>query len=210
MDKYINIIISNTSSISNKKTNDKIEKIGKDLIKKKKCIEHEVFTDGSCIGNNRKSQKSISGYGVFWGDNDQRNLGKPFTVKPLTNNRSELYAIYMAIKTLSLMKLNPKKKHLLIIYSDSQYCIKTLTSYIKSWRRCGWKKSNGKTPLNLDLILKIDSIANKNAKKFDIKYIHVRAHKSQPKNKDSIEYYKWYGNNKADFLAKKGGMKSIK
>ena len=204
MHKYINIIENNKI----KTKHAIIDKIGKSIMNNK--ITHEVFTDGSCKNNNRKSTKSIAGYGVFWGDNDQRNLAKPFKLKPLTNNRAELYAIYMAIKTLSLTPLMKKTTNTLIIYSDSKYCIDTLTSYIKSWKKRGWKKSNGKTPLNLDLICKIDDLSIENIGIFSIKYIHVRAHKSAPKNKRSIEYYKWYGNNQADKFAVNGCNKSYK
>lgn len=46
-----------------------------------------------------------------------------------TNNIAELYAIYVA---LSLVEGN------VILYSDSQYAISSLTTYIHDWIRTGW------------------------------------------------------------------------
>jgi len=53
---------------------------------------HKVFTDGS----HNKSTKRC-GYGVFFGDNDIRNVGKEITEKK-TNNIAELTAILKAIQ----------------------------------------------------------------------------------------------------------------
>ena len=36
-----------------------------------------VFTDGSTINNKRGSKKAIGGYGVYWGDLDERNRSEP-------------------------------------------------------------------------------------------------------------------------------------
>ena len=44
------------------------------------------------------------------------------------------------------------KNDKLTIYSDSAYCVNTLTNWMFSWEKNNWKKSNNKTPENLDLI----------------------------------------------------------
>ena len=38
--------------------------------------------------------------------------------------------------------------------------------------------------------------------KLKVKYIHVRSHQKEPKQK-CIEWYHWYGNKQADYYAKK-------
>ena len=133
-----------------------------------------------------------------------------FTIKPITNNRAELQAIISAVEIFSLSKMKKSKNNILIIHTDSNYCIKTMTSYLYAWKKRGWLKANGKEPLNLDLICKLDNLVFKNKSKFTVEYKHVRAHKKQPLDKTSIKYFNWYGNNKADELARLGGLKSKK
>ena len=40
--------------------------------------------------------------------------------------------------------------------------------------------------------------------KLNISFEYVPAHKSEPNDKFSLNYYKWYGNHQADKLAVKG------
>lgn len=41
----------------------------------------------------------------------------------------------------------------LTVYSDSAYCVNTLTNWMFSWEKRGWLKSDNQTPENLDLII---------------------------------------------------------
>lgn len=54
--------------------------------------------DGCCHGNQHKG-KRLAGLGVFWGDDDERNVSKPYYHQDgePTNNRAELAAILRAI-----------------------------------------------------------------------------------------------------------------
>ena len=45
-----------------------------------------VFTDGACSNNGRKNAKA--GIGVYFGENDERNISKRITGKQ-TNNTAE-------------------------------------------------------------------------------------------------------------------------
>ena len=179
-------------------------------IKKRKDIKvTEVFTDGSSFNNSRKAKTNLAGgIGVFWKNNDYRNLSEPFFIKPITNNRAEIYAVIKAIEIYSVTyDQKCKGKNKLIIYSDSMYVINTITKWYKNWKARGWKKSDGKTPLNLDLLCHLDNLIEKYTKCFSIKFFHVKAHKNPPKDKNSRAYYLWYGNNQADYLARKGSEK---
>lgn len=179
------------------------------VISKKKNKIIEVFTDGSSFNNSRKATKNLAGgIGVFWGINDHRNLSEPFFIKPITNNRAEIYAVIKAIEIYSVSyDQKCKGKSELLIYSDSQYVINTITKWYKGWKARGWKKSNGKPPLNLDLLCHLDNLITKYQKCFTINFKHIKAHKTPPKNKKSKEYFLWFGNNQADYFARQGSIK---
>lgn len=128
-----------------------------------------VFTDGSCV---RKPNKDIiCGYGVYFPNGELKNISKSFTIGNLTNQRTELYAIYKAIK-----KVTHKIKDLnkLEIYTDSEYSIKSLTEYIKTWKNNNWRTVNNKTVANQDIIKKIDKYMQRYENK--IIFHHVRSH----------------------------------
>jgi len=150
-----------------------------------------VYTDGSCINNGKPNAKC--GYGVYFPNEELPNISKPFVLQPLTNQRSELYAIYKALKKIT-KKLSFNKVN---VYSDSEYSIKCLTVWIKNWKKNNWKTSNNKPVSNQDIIIKIDEILSKHPNK--ISFIHVRSHTG----KTDIHSI---GNDKADKLAETGRM----
>jgi ribonuclease HI len=123
----------------------------------------QVFTDGS-------RTPTHCGYGVHFVNLDIPDISKKFTIPPLTNQRSELYAIHQAIKTIT-ENYDFKK---LEIYSDSEYSIKSLTIWIKNWKKNNWMTATNKPVLNTDIIKEIDSYLQQYPRK--IKFIHVRAH----------------------------------
>ncbi len=150
-----------------------------------------VFTDGSYIKN-----KDKCGYGVHFPNKEFKDLARPFTHLPKTNQRAELYAIYKAIYII-----NKKDQNLdILINSDSEYSIKSMTIWIKNWKKNNWKSFTGKNVLNQDIIKKIDELMEKHNGKIEFK--HVRAHTSQ-QDYDSIH------NDITDTLAKEGAMQSL-
>lgn len=102
----------------------------------------EFYVDGSCRGNG--GPHSEGGYGVVGFENDQ--LIHAYSKKNIstTNNREEIRAILYVL--INFGHKNP------IVYSDSAYCVNTFNSWIYSWQRNGWVKSDNKVPENLDLI----------------------------------------------------------
>ena len=105
-----------------------------------------IFTDGSAHPN-----PGPGGFGVIVLDNKTiiDIYSKQFTNNPVTNNEMELKAILYAF-----LKYGVKKDsfHYPIVYSDSAYAINTFENWIFSWARNGWRKSDKKTPENLELI----------------------------------------------------------
>ena len=80
-----------------------------------------------------------------------------------TNQRAELYAIQ---KALELTKGD------VVIYSDSMYSIRSMTVWIKEWKKNGWKTSKGSSVLNQDLVKTIHRLSETR----NVDYIHVLAH----------------------------------
>jgi ribonuclease HI len=124
-----------------------------------------IFTDGSHI-----KLKDLCGYGIHFPNKEFNDISKPFTKKPLTNQRAELYAIYKAIKIVTKYDKNLDIK----IFTDSEYSIKSLTVWIKNWKKNNWISSTGKPVLNLDIIQKIEKLMEEHNGK--INFQHVRAH----------------------------------
>jgi ribonuclease HI len=148
-----------------------------------------AFTDGSCM---KKKIGSLCGYACYFPNKELPNISRKFSHEPLTNQRAELYAIYKAIKKVT----NKYKFDELTIYSDSEYSIKSITTWINTWKKNGWKTANKKPVLNLDIIKKIDNILQKFS---NIKFIHVKSHTSKS---DFISK----SNEITDELAKKGAL----
>ena len=162
-----------------------------------------IFTDGSTLNNQAKDKsKTRAGVGVFFGNKDKRNISFSLneTKYKKTNQVAEILAIIMAIETVIMTQYIGKKK--IVIYSDSMYCINIITKWAKNWEKNDWKKSNNKTVENLNLVKKMYYLAIN----LNVRMVHVKSHKSEP-NKDSNEYFKWYGNMMADKLATKASRK---
>ncbi|KAF9469665.1 ribonuclease H-like domain-containing protein, partial [Collybia nuda] len=102
-----------------------------------------VYSDGACKGNGKADP--IAGVGVWWGVDDPRNIAERCPGDQ-TNNRAELIAI------LRILETTPRTKKPLLIKSDSQYSIKCFRDWLPNWRKNGWKKSDGESIKNGDII----------------------------------------------------------
>ena len=125
----------------------------------------EIFTDGACSGN-----PGPGGWGAILrrGETEEELFGfSPHT----TNNRMELIAVVEA-----LAKLDEPCE--IVIYTDSRYLKDGITSWIKTWKRNGWKTSNREPVKNRDLWEAIDSAAGKH----HIEWKWVRGHVGHPEN----------------------------
>ena len=104
-----------------------------------------IYTDGACSGNG--SAHAVGGFAaIVLDDNENYITSYHEQVKDTTNNRMELSAILWAMIKYGKERPAP------IVYSDSAYCVNTLTSWMYGWARRGWLKSDNKEPENLDLI----------------------------------------------------------
>ncbi|CAG8791320.1 11177_t:CDS:1, partial [Gigaspora rosea] len=73
-----------------------------------------IYTDGYCKKNGTDDAKAS--IGVFFNDNDSRNLSERLPGKKQTNNRAEIFAIIRALETVN-------KENDIIIFTDSTYVI---------------------------------------------------------------------------------------
>lgn len=154
---------------------------------KKNIKDLIIFTDGACTKNGKADAKA--GMGIYFPNNELKNISEKFTQSPITNQRAELYAIYIALSK-AVQEINKYNK--IVIYSDSMYSIKSLTEWIKNWEKNGWKTANNKPVQNLDIIRPIYSMLNDHKGK--ILFHHVKSHTGG----DSFEEK---GNDMADKLA---------
>jgi len=146
-----------------------------------------VFTDGACQKNGKVNARA--GYGIHFPNKEMPDISEPLPIKPCTNQRAELYAIYIAVK---LIIDNPNFNSI-TIYTDSMYSINCLTKWIYKWQ----KENSLEDKKNLDLILPLVKMIN-SYKNITIK--HVFSHTGK-KDFESI------GNEMADKLAVKGKEK---
>lgn len=98
-----------------------------------------VYTDGACRGNPGKG-----GYGVVLEYNGvEKELSAGY--RRTTNNRMELMAAIAGLEALK-MPCN------VTLYSDSKYLVDAISlGWVNGWRKRGWRKSDGKPALNVDL-----------------------------------------------------------
>ena len=132
-----------------------------------------IYTDGACSGN-----PGPGGWGALlvYGGREKELSGG--TAKETTNNRMEMMA---AIKALQSLKPDYAKK--IIIYTDSKYLKDGITSWIHGWKKRGWKKSDKKPVLNVDLWQELDAlVADK-----DIDWRWVKGHNGDPGNERADE-----------------------
>jgi ribonuclease HI len=144
-----------------------------------------VFTDGSYAN-------SQAGCGIYYPNREFSDSSFKFMLEPLTNQRAELYAIYVALKQIVDKYGNSVK---IILYTDSEYSIKSLTIWIYSWIKNGWRKQSDKKAVkNKDLFLLLYPLVlslNSN-----LNFQHVRSHTNK-------QDYASIGNQIADLLATK-------
>jgi len=145
-----------------------------------------IFTDGACKNNGGVNvNKEIKGaIGIYFPNKELPDISRVFRRAPITNQRAELYAVYIAILNISKKLKNVKNIN---IYTDSMYTIRIFTEWIDSWI-----KNKFENIKNQDIIKSIYKLS----KNYKISYTHVKAHTNKG---DKISQ----GNAKADSLANK-------
>ncbi len=145
-------------------------------------IDYFVYTDGACINNG--SENAIAGIGIYFGEDDIRNVSKKVIGKQ-SNNTAELQAI---INVYDIIKDDLVNKKICIV-SDSTYALRCITDYGEEQYKSNWKKN---IP-NKDLV-KYGYELYKN--ETNIYFMYIKAHT------ENIDIHS-KGNDGADKLANK-------
>ena len=125
--------------------------------------DYYVYTDGSCSNNGRVG--ACAGIGIYFGENDPRNVSQRILGKQ-TNNTAELRAIIDAYRIIEADVLSGKR---IIIVSDSEYAIKCVGSYGKKCSDDGWKKDMP----NKELVKQVYELYKG---KINVTFMHIMAH----------------------------------
>ncbi len=134
-----------------------------------------IHTDGACKGN-----PGPGGWGALleWGGHEKELFGgEPHT----TNNRMELTAVIRALESL-------KRGCEVDLYTDSQYVKNGIETWIRGWKKNGWKTSDRKPVTNAELWRELDELAARHT----IRWHWVKGHNAHA------------GNERADALANRG------
>ena len=126
----------------------------------------EIFTDGACKGN--------PGPGGWCAILRYNGVEKMISggEKDTTNNRMELSAVLFALKAL-------KEPCHITLQSDSKYVLDSLSKgWVYGWQKKGWKKSDGKPALNVDLWQPL----LEEIKKHELDYVWIKGHAGHPEN----------------------------
>ncbi len=97
--------------------------------------------DGSALGN-----PGPAGWAWYVDEERWASGGWPHG----TNNMGELMAV------LDLLQQTAHLDEELHVYCDSKYVIDSITKWMKNWKRKGWKKSDGKPVMNVELMKALD------------------------------------------------------
>ena len=157
-------------------------------------MNYEIFTDGSVINNGKNNAKASFGICIKFKDSTYHEInGLVSSTYNQSNNTGELSGIYEALNYMVKSNLNKKP---IKIYTDSKYCINSVTNdgecwHIK-WVKNNWKNSSNKPVVNTELIKLILDIIKKFS---NLKFVYVASH---TRLSDSASL----GNERADFLAK--------
>lgn len=107
-----------------------------------------LYTDGSCLGN-----PGPGGYGYVleWGD--YRIFGADGMTET-TNNRQELYAVIYGLNRIE------KRDVPVVVFSDSDYVVKGVSTWLDKWKARDWKNANNKPVKNKDIWEMLDELIN--------------------------------------------------
>lgn len=176
------------------------------LIMKDLAIIEEVKDNDKmyvfCDGGSKKNGKigACAAYSVLFNDNKDNPLFKFNKTERITGNQTNNVAELTGIKEIfKIINENAElfKNKEVIIYSDSQYSIDCIEKWSKNWIKNGWINSKKEPVKNKELIQEILEF-KKTIGNLNVKIKHIFSHLQEPKNKDSLEWFTWNGNNIVD------------
>jgi ribonuclease HI len=129
-----------------------------------------IHTDGACSGN-----PGPGGWGAILQSGDHRKEIKGGEVLT-TNNRMELTAAIMALEAL-------KPPSDVDLYTDSNYLRGGITSWIKAWKKNGWRTADRKPVRNIELWERLDQAQARH----QVRWHWVKGHDGHDENERADE-----------------------
>lgn len=127
----------------------------------------ELYTDGACSGN-----PGPGGWAYILrhraSDSEREDSGGEART---TNNRMELMAVIRGLSALS----RPSRVD---VYSDSQYVLNGLQSWMDGWKKKGWVTASKAPVKNRDLWERLDELRGEH----ELSYHWIRGHSEHPEN----------------------------
>lgn len=114
--------------------------------------------DGSALGNPGPAGWAWYVDDTCWGAGGWKHA---------TNNQAELKAV------LELFRATAHVDDDLLVMCDSQYVINAVTKWMRGWKAKGWRKSDGKPVLNIELLKELDEAIAGRKYKFEWVRGHV-------------------------------------
>ena len=127
----------------------------------------QLYTDGACSGNPGPGGWAF----ILRHPATGKEIEKSGAELETTNNRMELIG---AIEGLAALKT----RSIVDLYSDSQYVLNGLKTWIKDWKARGWKTAAKKPVKNIDLWQQLDELAAGH----EVRFHWVRGHNEHPEN----------------------------
>jgi ribonuclease HI len=165
LDKNISVSIHRPNVVEANKLEETPHDVFDILMKPKveQVPDYYVYTDGACSNNGKEN--ALAGIGIYFGENDSRNVSQLVSGKQ-TNNTAELGAI---IHLYNIIEKDIRSGKNIGIVSDSKYAIRCVTSYGKRCSEEAWKKD---IP-NKDIVKKAYDLYKDKA---NVQFLHVMAH----------------------------------
>ena len=129
-----------------------------------------VYTDGACRGN-----PGPGGWGVVLESGPHQKTLKGYEAET-TNNRMELMAAIMALRTLN-------KPCSVALWTDSQYVRQGITQWIHNWIKRGWKTAAKQPVKNAELWKTL----HEETQRRQIDWHWVKGHSGHPGNERADE-----------------------
>ena len=127
----------------------------------------ELFTDGACSGN-----PGPGGWGYILRHPASGKVREAAGAEAMTtNNRMELTAVIEGLTALS-------RRSVVELYSDSQYVLNGLKTWLADWKKRGWKTAAKKPVKNADLWRRLDELTQVH----EVRFHWIRGHQGHPEN----------------------------
>jgi len=127
----------------------------------------ELYTDGACSGNPGPGGWAYILKHPASGSVREASGGERAT----TNNRMELMAVIEGLGALT-------RASRVELFSDSKYVLDGLKSWLKGWKRNGWKTADKKPVKNQELWQRLDALAGEH----EVRFHWVRGHAGHAEN----------------------------